>query len=95
MDEEIRKLYEARMTISDIARKVGIPRTTVNYRLKKMGVYQRKYAEDVTEYVLVDPETLEIVKTISNKELKEKLGIGIKGEIGETTMIDGLFITEK
>lgn len=39
MDEEIRKLYEAGMTISDIARKVGIPRTTVNYRLKKMGVY--------------------------------------------------------
>lgn len=27
MDEEIRKLYEAGMTISDIARKVGIPIT--------------------------------------------------------------------
>lgn len=50
--------------------------------------------EDII-YDLVDPETLEIVKTVTSKELFKLLGI--KGVCGLRSIqyIDGLLVTER
>lgn len=44
------------------------------------------------EFDLVDPKTLEIVKTITKKELLKLLGVKF---LNQQVMIDGLLITER